>query len=135
LKFARVIGKVISTEKHPAFHTRKLLYVQPMGLDQKPEGRPTIAIDYVGAGEGDVVLMGAAPGLAYAVFGIPDSPMRELIMGVIDRAEIRGFEPFGLSVSPAKPLPEEAPPAPSPPDAARKRPKKRGGPAHGAPQS
>ncbi|MCX7013462.1 MAG: EutN/CcmL family microcompartment protein [Candidatus Sumerlaeota bacterium] len=108
--FAKVIGKVISTDKHPAFETRKLLYVQPLGLDQTPRGLPTVAIDYVDAGEGDIVLMGAAPGLAQQVFGIPDSPMRELIMGVIDRTDLRDFEPFGVDVRPL--VPEDDPPAP-----------------------
>ena len=109
MQLAMVIGKVISTHKHASYETRKLLYVQPLGLDQKPKGRPTIAIDYVDAGEGDVVLMGAAPGLAEAVFGIPNSPMRELIMGVVDKVSVEGYEPFGLTVPKAKPAREETP--------------------------
>jgi microcompartment protein CcmK/EutM len=103
MKFAKVIGKVISTEKHPHFEARKLLYVQPLGMDGKAQGRATIAIDYVGSGEGDFVILGAAPGLSKAVFGIENSPMRELLMGVIDRTDIDGFEPFGASVPPKKP--------------------------------
>jgi len=103
MRFAKVIGKVISTEKHEHFEARKLLYVQPLGMDGKKWGRPTIAIDYVDSGEGDIVIMGAAPGLSKAVFGIDNSPMRELIMGVIDRTDIDGFEPFGVSVPPRKP--------------------------------
>lgn len=98
MRFAEVIGKVISTEKHPHFEARKLLFVQPLGLDQQPQGRPTIAIDYVSAGEGDIVLLGAAPGLSKAVFGIENSPMRELIMGVVDRANLSEFPAFGVSV-------------------------------------
>jgi len=111
MQVAVVIGKVVSSQKHPAFETRKLLYVQHLGLDRQPQGRPTVAIDYVDAGEGDVVLVGAAPGLAEAVFGISDSPMRELIMGVIDKVELSEFESFGLSVKP--PAPRRARPADS----------------------
>ena len=99
MRFAEVIGKVISSEKHPHFEARKLLYVQPLGLDRKPQGRPTIAVDYVQAGEGDIVLLGAAPGLSKAVFGIDKSPMRELIMGVVDRTDLNGFPSFGVSVA------------------------------------
>lgn len=96
---AVVIGKVISTEKDTAYEERKLLYVQRLGLDKKAQGRPTIAVDYVDAGEGDIVLIGAAPGLAAVVFGIPRAPIRELVMGVIDHVDIAstGLR-FGMDV-------------------------------------
>ena len=96
---ARVTGSIVSTECYEAFKGRKLLLVQKLGLDNKPEGPSTMAIDYVGAGVGDTVLVGAAPGLASAVFGIPDAPMRELIMGVVDRVSLSNGTPeFGNSV-------------------------------------
>ena len=82
-----VIGNVISTEKYPAYHSRKLLYVQKLNLDGSSMGLPTIAVDYVHAGIGDTVLVGAAPGLASVVFNTPRAPIRELIMGVIDRID------------------------------------------------
>ncbi|AXA37282.1 MAG: ethanolamine utilization protein EutN [Candidatus Hydrogenedentota bacterium] len=95
---AKVLGKVISTDKYPAYEHKKLLVVQRLGLDRKPSGLPTVAIDYVGAGEGDIVLVGAAPGLASTVFKVPKAPIRELIMGVVDRVDIPGQEPFGHSL-------------------------------------
>ncbi len=84
MQLAVVIGKIVSTVKHPAYQTRKLLLVQRLTLDKKPFGNPTMAVDYMDAGEGDFVLLGAAPGLASTVFGIPNAPIRELVMGVID---------------------------------------------------
>jgi len=92
---------MISTDKYEAFESRKLLIVQRLGLDQKPSGSSTMAIDYVGAGEGDIVLVGAAPGLASTVFGIPKAPIRELVMAIVDTVETAGnFEEFGNSVGP-----------------------------------
>ncbi|MBN1899771.1 EutN/CcmL family microcompartment protein [Candidatus Sumerlaeota bacterium] len=100
MQFGIVIGNVISTDKNPAYEERKLLLVQRLSLDNRAMGIPTMAIDYVGAGEGDIVLLGAAPGLASTVFGIPDAPIRELVMGVIDRARFStGQKEFGNSVS------------------------------------
>ena len=100
MQFAVVIGKIISTAKHPAYEERKLLLVQRIDLDRRPMGRPTVAMDYVDAGEGDIVLLGAAPGLASTVFGIPNAPIRELVMGVIDRVRFSGERPdFGHSVT------------------------------------
>jgi ethanolamine utilization protein EutN len=106
---ARVIGNMISTDKYEAFEKRKMLIVQKLGLDNKPIGKSTMALDYVGAGEGDIVLVGAAPGLAGTVFGIPKAPIRELIMGIVDRVETVGRHPdFGNSVPPPA-KPEEPP--------------------------
>jgi ethanolamine utilization protein EutN len=103
MHFAIVIGTVVSTVKNPAYENRKQLLVQKIDLDQKPLGIPTVAIDYVGAGEGDTVLLGAAPGLASTVFGIPNAPIRELVMGIVDRAEFYDKrQEFGNSVSKAK---------------------------------
>lgn len=86
---AKVIGKVVSVIKHSAYENRTLLLVQPLSLKSELVRTPTIAVDYVGAGEGDVVLVGAGPGTAQDVFGIENAPMRELVMGIIDRFDIQ----------------------------------------------
>jgi ethanolamine utilization protein EutN len=104
---AKVLGKVISTDKYESYANKKLMVVQKLGLDRKPSGLSTIAIDYVGAGEGDIVLVGAAPGLASTVFKVPKAPIRELIMGIVDRVNVEGRESFGNSMpkSRMKPVP------------------------------
>ena len=86
---AKVIGKVVSVIKHSAYENRTLLLVQPLSLKSELVRTPTIAVDYVGAGEGDVVLVGAGPGTAQDVFGIENAPIRELVMGIIDRFDIQ----------------------------------------------
>lgn len=90
MKMARVIGSAVSTLKHDAYHGKKLMIVQPLSLEAEPEGEAYLAVDYVGAGEGDVVLIGSAPGVAQKVFNVKIAPMRELIMGIIDEAEVEG---------------------------------------------
>jgi ethanolamine utilization protein EutN len=99
----KVIGNVVSSDKHDAYQDRKLLMVQKLDLYQNASGPSTIAIDYVGAGEGDIVLVGAAPGLASNVFGVPKAPIRELVMGVVDRVQTSGAPQFGNSVAAAAP--------------------------------
>ncbi len=84
MKIARVIGNLVSSHRLEAYEARKLLLVQPITPEGEPEGRCTMAIDYVGAGIGDTVLMGAAPGLAATVFGIEKAPINELIMAIVD---------------------------------------------------
>lgn len=94
----KVIGNVVSTDKYEAYANKKLLVVQKLDLYKNPSGTSTIAIDYVGAGEGDIVLVGAAPGLASTVFKTPKAPIRELVMGVVDRVSVPGKPEFGNSV-------------------------------------
>lgn len=81
---ARVIGKAVSTSKHPAYERRTLLIVQPIAPDGTARGAAKLAVDYVGAGEGDIALVGAGPGVAKGVFGLERAPIRELVMGIVD---------------------------------------------------
>lgn len=93
-----VVGSIWSSEKHSAYEGRKQLLVQRVDLDRRPIGHPTVAIDYVNAGVGDTVLLGAAPGLASVVFRIKVAPIQTLVMGIVDRVEATGHTPFGNSV-------------------------------------
>ena len=85
---AKVIGKVVSVVKHSTYETRILLLVQPISLQGQVVRTPTVAVDYVGAGEGDTVLVGSAPGVAQEVFDIERAPIRELIMGIVNRFDV-----------------------------------------------
>ena len=89
---AKVIGKVVSVVKHPAYQNRTLLLIQPLSLKSQLVRTPTIAVDYVGAGEGDTVIVGAGPGVAQEVFGVEDAPIRELIMGIVDHFDMASQE-------------------------------------------
>ena len=88
MNLARVVGNVVSTLKHPAFESRTLLLIQPIRPDGSDKGHATIAVDYVGAGAGETVVYGKAPGLAKSVFELPFAPMNELIMAIVDQVKI-----------------------------------------------
>jgi microcompartment protein CcmK/EutM len=98
MQIAVVVGSIWSSDTHGAYEGRKQLLVQRVDLDRRPLGHPTVAIDYVGSGVGDTVLIGAAPGLASVVFKIRVAPIQTLVMGIIDRVEAEGHAPFGNSV-------------------------------------
>jgi microcompartment protein CcmK/EutM len=55
--FARVVGNVVCTRKDDKLVGVKLLIVQPIDLQNNPKGTPLVAIDAVGAGEGELVLI------------------------------------------------------------------------------
>jgi ethanolamine utilization protein EutN len=87
MQIARVVGTVVSTQKHRAFEGAKLLLVQPLNLDDTPRGVALLAIDGVGAGVHEkvlVVLEGRAAGEALNRTG---APVDAAIIGIIDHVE------------------------------------------------
>lgn len=85
---ARVIGTVVATQKHARFEGAKLLMVQPIDPDGSDRGVALLAIDSVGAGVGERVLVvqeGKAAGMALAKG--PNSPVDAAIVGIIDHIE------------------------------------------------
>lgn len=81
-------GQIISTIKLEQYHAKKVMVVDLILPDGTASGKSVIAIDYVGAGVGDMVLVGAAPGLAKSVFKLAKAPIRSLIMGIIDHVDM-----------------------------------------------
>ena len=61
MMLARVVGKAVSVVKHPAYEARTLLVVQPLSTELTDRGKAIIAVDYVGAGEGDTVIVTFRP--------------------------------------------------------------------------
>jgi ethanolamine utilization protein EutN len=85
---ARVIGEMISTEKHPSHVGRKALVVQPLDLDGTNRGDPVIAFDAVDAGVGDQVLLVTEGFSAMTSVQRPESPIDMAVVGVIDRIDL-----------------------------------------------
>ncbi len=90
MKLGRVVGSIVSTLKHDAYQGRKLMLVEPISPNGETKGPATVAVDYVGAGEGELVLLGGAPGAAKSVFDLDIAPIKEMIMGIIDEVEQDG---------------------------------------------
>ena len=55
MQLARVIGTVVSTIKNESLAGRTLLVIQTLNKDLKPQGKPMVAVDSVGAGIGELV--------------------------------------------------------------------------------
>jgi len=86
--FGRVVGTVVATIKDEAFFGRKLLLVDRLGLDGKPDGHYDIAVDVVQAGIGDKVLVIDEGNGARQVLKRDPAPVRAVIVGVVDDIEI-----------------------------------------------
>jgi len=89
LQLARVIGTVVATQKHQAFTGAKLLLVQPVGLDDAPRGTALLAVDSVGAGVHEKVLVakeGRAGGEALGRIGATGDAA---ISGSVDSVDVQ----------------------------------------------
>lgn len=88
MQIARVIGTVVSTQKHPKFEAATLLLVQPLHLDDTPRGEALIAVDGVGAGVHEKVLVVLEGRAAGETLGRKGAPVDAAIVGIIDAVAI-----------------------------------------------
>ncbi len=88
---ARVIGEVVSTQKHKSHIGRKALLVQPLNLDGTDRGDAVIALDAVDAGVGDRVLLVTEGFSAMTGVGRPQSPIDMAVVGFIDNIDLSGL--------------------------------------------
>lgn len=88
MQIGRVVGTVVSTQKHRKLHGAKLLLVQPLTLDERPRGTALLAIDSVGAGVGEKVLVVIEGKAAGDALGRKAAPVDAAIVGIVDRVDV-----------------------------------------------
>jgi ethanolamine utilization protein EutN len=87
MKFARVIGTVVATQKYEGLQGIKFLVVQPLDRDLNPDGRPVVAADATAqAAPGELVFMVASREAAQA---LPEVfvPVDLAITGIVDEVD------------------------------------------------
>ena len=96
---AKVEGSVVATKKDEGMTGRKLLLLRPMLVDDKdptkfkPGSNTVVAVDSVGAGEGEMVMFcqGSSARLAP---GLKECPVDAVIIGIVDSVDVLGKEIF-----------------------------------------
>ena len=83
---ARILGTVVSTQKDERLKGKKLLIVKPINLDGTDQSGYIVAVDTVGAGYHEKVLI-VAGSSARLADGNKDCPVDSAIIGVIDSYE------------------------------------------------
>ena len=80
-----VLGHDQSTVKHPSLERQKLLIVQPVLADgQRPDGLPVIAVDKLGAGPGERVVLTSDGATIREQYGVENSPIRWSTLALAD---------------------------------------------------
>jgi len=86
MRLARVVGTVVATRKNPKLDGAKLLLAQPVDQAGEATGPTQLAIDGVGAGIGELVLLVLEGRAAGAALGRRAAPVDAAIVGIIDPA-------------------------------------------------
>jgi len=89
MMIADVVGTVVSSRKDPAIQGLTLLAVQPLGADMTPSGAVLVAVDSVGAGVGERVLIVSGSSARYTAV-TTGKPADATIMGIVDLVESGG---------------------------------------------
>ena len=88
MKIGRVVGTVVATIKAPVFEGRKLLLCELLDESRAETRGYTLAVDTVGAGAGEDVLILDEGNSARQVVDVADAPIRALVVGIIDRVDL-----------------------------------------------
>ena len=91
---ARIIGTVVCTQKDQSLNSLKMHVVQPVNVvTLENEGKPAVAIDAVGAGDNEIVLVvsGSSGRLTELTL---NKPVDATIMAIVDYIDIEGKNVF-----------------------------------------
>lgn len=95
MKMGIVTGTITSTHKQQVYQGRKIMVVQPVDVNGKPSGKEEIAIDTVGAGVGEMVLLLKEGGSARSAMKVKgNEPVNTVIIGIIDSIQIGENQTF-----------------------------------------
>jgi ethanolamine utilization protein EutN len=84
MQIGKVVGHAISTIKHASMTGWRLLVVQMLTADERPDGEPVLVIDHLGAAVGSKVVATTDAVLVRELVGVKNSPIRWSVMGLAD---------------------------------------------------
>ncbi len=85
---ARVVGTVVATQKNRKFEGAKLLLVQPLALEDTPRGTALIAVDALGAGVHEKVLIVMEGRAAGEALGRKHAPVDAAVVGNVHTVDL-----------------------------------------------
>ena len=85
---AKVVGNVWSTKKKDEISALRLLVIQPLGKNLKPDGNVQVAADEIGAGFGDLVIVTQGSPAMRAFNKEKLIPIDAAVVGIVDNLEL-----------------------------------------------
>lgn len=84
---ARILGTVVATRKDERLQGKKLLLVRPVSLEGKDESGYLVAVDTVGAGFRETVIVVSGSSARMAA-DCKDRPIDAAIVGIVDTVQV-----------------------------------------------
>lgn len=107
----RVVGSIWAAAQDPGFDGVRLVVVVPEDpLSGEVAGNTVVAVDTVGSGPGDTVVIVYEGSSSRMVLGRPDTPCEAVVVGIVDRLDVQ--EPVPPDPPPFVPAQDGAAPAP-----------------------
>ncbi|MDJ0655739.1 MAG: EutN/CcmL family microcompartment protein [Xanthomonadales bacterium] len=85
----RITGSVVSTIHHGIVEGRRLLLAERLDHAGNPTGGYIIALDAIGAGNGETVLILDEGNGARQILGDASAPVRSLVVGIVDDVDLQ----------------------------------------------
>ena len=90
----RITGVCVATQKDSRLKGRKLLVVAPVRSDGTPAGKPAVAVDLVGAGAGETVLLARSRDASLVA---DDAPVDLAVVAIADTLAAPPHKPVNLA--------------------------------------
>ncbi len=85
----KVLGEAVSSHKHESYEGLTVLIVQPLNLDGSKRGTAMVAVDSVGAGKGQTVLLAPEGFCAMSAVNRMQTPIDAAVLGIVDHIDLR----------------------------------------------
>ena len=96
MRIAKVVGVIVATVKDRRLEGSKCLLVTAVDPEGQVQGLPFVAMDMVGAGEGELVLIVEGSSARIAA-GDPNRPVDAVIVGILDSVRYDGQMKYAKS--------------------------------------
>jgi microcompartment protein CcmK/EutM len=90
---AKIMGTAVASVKHDALRSTKILVACPADIKGDVTGDPFLAVDLVGSGEGELVIISQGSSARLAT-NYKNSPVDAAIVGILDSLQYEGQTKF-----------------------------------------
>jgi len=84
MNYARVDGSIVPAACHPSMCGTRTVICQPLDAQGRDEGAPVLAVDPLGAGLHQIVILSTDGSATRELVKDPRTPLRNLIIGIVD---------------------------------------------------
>lgn len=84
----RITGSVVSTIHHPIIDGRRMLLAERLDQTGQPTGGYVIAMDAIGAGMGETVLILDEGNGSRQILKERNAPVRAMVVGIVDELSV-----------------------------------------------